>query len=311
MNRKCQRGVALVLVVWVATLLLAIAGSFLYSTRTDAAAMRNSALLARAESIALGAVARALLEVQKPAGLPGVWRRSPLPREWLFEGATVRLTLLDESAKIDLNSANDALLLSLLRSTGMGPDESARVLDAILDWRDADAFRRPNGAEEREYAEAGLSWRPANQPFQTLEEVRLVLGLSPDAYRRIVPMSTVHSRLPGINPHHAPRDVLLLLPNVTEELVDAYIGERDAALQAGAQPPAFAAAGAYASYAPSSAVTVRAEVVLAEGIARTWEAVAIVTPQFARRPYALLAWREATMPPRQGLPDEEGRSGAR
>lgn len=311
MNRKGQRGVALVLVVWVATLLLAIAGSFLYSTRTDAGAMRNAALLARAEAIALGAVARALLEVQKPAGLPGVWRRGPVPRQWLFEGAKVRVTLTDESAKLDINSANDALLRSLLRSTGMDPDESARVLDAILDWRDADSLRRPNGAEEREYAEAGLAWRPANQPFQAVEELRLVLGLSPTAYQHIAPMSTVYSRLPGINPHQASRDVLLLLPNVTEESVDAYISERDAALESGVQPPAFAAAGGYASYAPSNAVTVRAEVVLAEGITRSWEAVAIVTPQFPRRPYALLAWREETLPARWATRDAQGLVGAR
>lgn len=309
--RKRQAGIALVLVVWVATLLLAIGASFLYATRTDARAMRNAATLAKAEAYALAAVARALLEAQKPAGSPGAWRRSPLPRDWPFEGAAIRITLLDESAKIDVNSANDSVLLSLLRTVGgMGADEAAQVLDAILDWRDADSLRRPNGAEEREYAEAGLGWRPSNQPFQSLEEVQLVLGLSPDVYRRIAPMITVHSRLPGVNPHYASRDVLLALPNVTEEQVDAYIAERDAAFEASVQPPAFAAAGPYANYSPSSAVRVRVEVGTEDGAWRAWEAVGVLTPQFPQRPYALLAWRELAKP-RIPAPAAEGEAVAR
>jgi len=35
-TRGSESGIALILVVWVVTLLLAISGSFLYATRTDA-----------------------------------------------------------------------------------------------------------------------------------------------------------------------------------------------------------------------------------------------------------------------------------
>ena len=58
--------------------------------------------------------------------------------------------------------------------------------------------------------------------------------------------------------------------------------------------PVFTAAGAYATYAQATAITVRAEVHLERGIAVTREAVAVLTPQFPRRPWTLLAWREVS-----------------
>ncbi len=52
--RSRERGIALVLVIWVVTLLMVIAGSFLYAMRTDARAARNAALIARGEAVRPG-----------------------------------------------------------------------------------------------------------------------------------------------------------------------------------------------------------------------------------------------------------------
>ena len=43
----------------------------------------------------------------------------------------------------------------------LGEEEAAKLLDAVLDWRDPDSLKRPNGAEESDYAQAGLKgdWR--------------------------------------------------------------------------------------------------------------------------------------------------------
>ena len=68
-----------------------------------------------------------------------------------------------------------------------------------IDWRDADDLKRPNGAEEPEYRAAGLDYKPANAPFQAIEELQLVLGMRPDIYRRLAPSITVFSRSPGVN----------------------------------------------------------------------------------------------------------------
>jgi general secretion pathway protein K len=289
-----ERGVALVLVIWVVTLLLVIAGSFLYAMRTDARASRNAALIARGDAIAHAAISRALLELFKPQGSPEVWRREGEARDWSFDGARVKVRLTDESAKIDINSANNELLKGLFRYAGMGEEEAAKLLDAVLDWRDPDSLTRPSGAEEPQYTQAGLKGRPANYPFQSTEELQLVLGMRAETYQRIAPMITVYSRQSGVNPHLAQRSVLLALPGVTAEAVDLFIAEREAARKEGRFPPVFAAAGPYASYAQTAAASVRVDVVLEGGVVVAREAVALLTPQYPRRPYTFLAWREAS-----------------
>lgn len=105
-------------------------------------------------------------------------------------------------------------------------------------------------------------------------------------------MITVYSRQAGVNPHLAQRDVLLAIPAVTEEQVDAFLAERESAQAGRRVPPIFMAAGTYASYAQVSAVSIRADVSLDEGITVSREAVAMLTPQYPRRPYTFLAWRE-------------------
>lgn len=290
--RRGQRGVALVLVIWVVTLLMVIAGSFLYAMRTDARAARNAAVLARAEALAQAAVARAVLELFKPQGSPEVWKREGEPRRWAFEGARITVRLTDESAKIDVNTANNELLKGLFRHAGATEEEAARLLDAVLDWRDGDSLTRPLGAEEPEYARAGLRGRPANYPFQSTEELQLVLGMRPEWYQRIASMITVYSRQTGVNPHLAQRAVLLAIPGVTAEAADLFLAERETAAREGRAVPVFGAAGPYASYIQTPAATVTVDVELQDGASLVREAVVLLTPQFPRRPYTMLAWRE-------------------
>ena len=60
----------------------------------------------------------------------------------------------DETAKIDLNAAGEVLLRGLFTSVGgADPDLALRLVDAVMDWRDADDLRRPNGAEAAELRE--------------------------------------------------------------------------------------------------------------------------------------------------------------
>src|SRR5262249_9326365 len=138
--------------------------------------------------------------------------------------AWITSVAVDESAKIDINTAADVLLKGLLQHIGgLDQDAAQKLLEAIADWRDADDLRRPNGAEEPEYRAAGLKYRPSNAPFETVGELQRVLGMTPELFAKIADSLTVYSRQPGINTATASRDVLLSLPNATPEMVDAYI----------------------------------------------------------------------------------------
>ncbi len=295
MTARGQRGVALVLVMWVAVLLTVIASSFIVERRSETLVIGNSISIGRAEAIANAGISRAIFEMYRTDNAPEAWKRDGTVQDWAFEGVPVKVEIRDESAKIDINTAADALLRGLFLSLGIADDEASKIVDAILDWRDPDSLRRPNGAEEPEYRAAGLDYKPANAPFQAIEELQLVLGMRPDIYRRIAPSITVFSRQPGVNPQLASREVLLALPGVTTEMVDEYIARREAARQAGQPLPAFTQAGPYsASY--TMVATVRSEARLEDGTVFSREAVVLLRPT-PRKVATFVAWRESTAAP--------------
>jgi len=294
MRPRRQQGVALVLVMWVAILLTVIASSFIVERRTETLIVRNSHSMARAEAIADAGVQRALYELYRTDNAPDAWKRDGMPHLWSFDEVPVKVEIRDESAKIDLNTAADALLRGLFVSVGLNDEEATRLVDAILDWRDSDSLKRPNGAEEAEYRAAGLSYRPANAPFQAIEEIQLVLGMRPEIYRRIAPSITVYSRQAGVNAQLATREVLLAIPGVTSDMVDTYIAQREAALAQGQPAPAFAQGAAFAS-SFTMVASVRSEARLDDGTVFVRDAVALMRP-VPRRVVTFLAWRESSAP---------------
>jgi general secretion pathway protein K len=305
--KRRQQGVALVLVLWASILLLVIASSFIVERRTEAMVVVNSVSIARAEGAADAGIYRAVFDAYRTDNGPDKWKRDGTRYDWTFDGVPVRVEVRDESAKIDVNTASDALLRGLFVSVGLSDDDANALLDAVVDWRDADSFKRPRGAEEAEYQAAGLPYRPANAPFQAIEEVQLVLGMRPEIYRRIAPSITVFSRQSGVNAQLASRDVLLAIPGVTAELVDAYIAQREDARANGQPLPQFPQAGAYAS-AYSMVVSIRAQSQLDDGTVFSREAVALMRPQ-PHRPVTFVAWRESTAMP-ETTPDAATPPGA-
>lgn len=290
------RGVALVIVLWIITLLSLISASFIRTMRTDIHIVTNSVARAKAETIADAAIHRALYELYKPANILDRWIPDGTTRQWQHQDATVNLIMTDESGKIDINTASDALLRGLLKSQDVAEQQVLELSDAIADWRDADSAKRINGAEEADYAAAGLSYKPTNIPFQTIEELKLVLGMTPALYQKLAPLITIYSRLPGINAQIATREVLRAIPNVTEEQIDAYLQLREAA-RANKQPiPIFAAGAPYLSGNTGGfIVNLRADARLPEGTAFIREAIAIRHAN-PKRPFAFLVWRESREP---------------
>ena len=289
-----QRGIALVLVLWLTALLTVIAGGFAYAMRNEAQAARNTMSQAQARALADGAIARTAFELMRPRTIPGVWAADGLVHAWDEDGMRVTASAVDESGKIDLNAAPDALLNSLLQTAGqVDADTAARLVDVIEDWKDADDFRRPNGAEAAEYQAAGLPYKPANAAFETVADVQRVLGMTPALFARLAGSLTVYSGAPGISPQFASRTVLMALPGATDAIVDTYLAQRAAALAAGQPLPVLPLAGAGA---PVNVWRVRAEVTAPDGVVFVREAVMRQSPDPRRLP-TVLAWQEGERTP--------------
>ncbi|NJM34152.1 MAG: general secretion pathway protein GspK, partial [Rhodomicrobium sp.] len=147
--------------------------------------------------------------------MPGHIRRFPLGGQAAACAApgegVLHIAIFDEAARIDVNVASLPVLQALLAGLGQPPENAAALADAIIDYRDNDNQPRAQGAEQAEYASAGLGWPPKNAPFQSFDELGQVLGMTPALLEALRPHLGVHSGLAGIDPAHASSDLIGLL----------------------------------------------------------------------------------------------------
>ena len=223
-RRRDEGGIALVAVLWVFILLSLVAASVASTTRTELRIARNMVSAAVAEAAADAAVIRAAMVLAAQRGRPGEWRTDGTPRILRIGDVDVTLTLQDEGGRIDLNAAGYDLLENALRAAA-GP-EAESLAAAIVDWRDGDDFVTPGGGEDGAYAGRGYPYGAKDAPFDSVDELRQVMGVTPQIYARIAPLFTVYSNSPGIDPAVAPRAVLLALPQFDAATVDDLMAAR-------------------------------------------------------------------------------------
>lgn len=222
---QSSKGVALILVLWITTLLTIMASSFALTIQRETAIISGIKKTAEASAIADAGIHSAIVMLLSN-DLDYRWYGYNSLYEIDFAGHRVRILITDESGKIDINRTNKEQLLEILISINVERPEADSLSDAIVDWRDKDDVPTYNGAEKQHYDDAGLKYEPRNDLFSSIEELQLVLGMRPEIYKRLENMISIHSNNVRINPASAPRNVLLTLPNVEVEMVEEYIQQR-------------------------------------------------------------------------------------
>jgi general secretion pathway protein K len=196
MSDRREEGIALIAVLWTLMLLSIIAAALSLETHSSTRIARNMAENAVARAAADAGIQRALLDLEASTGAPtaaGRFRTDGTVYGWQFANCMVHISVKDEAFKIDLNKAPEALLAALFASVGVDPGKAQSLADAIADFRDADNLTHPQGAEEAEYRDAGLAWGPKNAPFQTVEELQQVFGMTAEIYKRVASDLSVYS----------------------------------------------------------------------------------------------------------------------
>jgi general secretion pathway protein K len=201
-----ETGVALVLVLWVLTLLGIIAMSFSKSMRTETELARQLTLSAQARALAEAGIYRGILDLLR-------FRRDPQAK-WQANGTVykvmklghgeIRIAIQDEAGRVDLNTAQKPVIEGLLRGVGVDDQARAAIPDAIIDWRDPDNLRQLQGAEDEDYQAAGRSYGAKDGSFSCVEELQQVLGMTPALYRKLAPLLTVHSHRSNVDINLAP-----------------------------------------------------------------------------------------------------------
>lgn len=212
-----QRGVAIVAVMWIVSALAILASVVAYATRVE---LRQTQLLRdRAVVAALGdgAINLAIAGMQSgsPAGDGLLWRR------YTIDGTTVHVRLIPATGLINLNTAPETLLRDTFQyAAGINEEHALSLAHRVIDWRDADDDPLPQGAENEDYYAAGRPEGARNGLFVVNEDLRQVLGLSPDIYDSLSGLINVYpSGNSGVNPAAAPPEVLAILARGNDEAV--------------------------------------------------------------------------------------------
>ncbi len=274
-----QRGVALVMVLWLVVLLGVIAASHSRNVRLETGLAFNQLEAARARALADTGLNHAIMGLLMP-DIEQPWPLEGSPIALADENGALTVSVRDAHGLVDLNAASAAVLEALLAGAGIDERDRLALVDAILDWRDTDDLRRLQGAEDGDYRLAGMDWGARDGAFASTDELRYVMGMTRELYNRLAPYLTTHSRQAGVKLDYAPA-----------ALVAALTGNDEAA---GAQrpPPADATkTRATANQARTGTYHIHVQATSPGGARASLQAVVQVTGS-ADTPYRILSWRE-------------------
>ncbi|MCF1182406.1 general secretion pathway protein GspK [Marichromatium gracile] len=229
MSAPRQRGVALLLVLWVLALLTVMAAGLTATGRSELALVDNALAAARFRAAADAALAEVALRLTLPPGrLDGpVWRGDARPHPWSFGGERLEVRIQDLGGLIDLNRADPARLADLLRVLGVEPGRAERLAAVIVDWRDGDALTRVGGAEDADYRALGRPFGARDGDLPLVDELALLPGMTPELAAALAPLTRVTGDAGGIVRAFAPAAVLAALDGIGLEQAQALRAARE------------------------------------------------------------------------------------
>lgn len=241
-----QRGVALIMVLLAMALVVLMAGGMMHKQGMRIFKTQHYLSQQQGQSVALGAevFAGQILKKDYEDDKENS-DMSDSPEEFwsaysailpLDDNGVAEVQIDDLGGRINLNDLIDEQgqvhqmtlerLNRLFRVLGI-IDVSA---DALIDWMDSD--EQPvsaYGAEDGQYLVQDPSYRAANQPFSSVTELRLIAGMTEEAYDLLRPHVTV---LPvqglGINVNMASAEVLRSLhDDISQQSAEILIEKRE------------------------------------------------------------------------------------
>ncbi len=194
-----SRGVALIMVLWIITILTVVVLEFSFAMRTEVNIAKNFKEELQLYAIAEGGVQQVIAElilkhdprVQQLRKTMKTEEATPERKEWVpdgrpyavqFDQGECELRIMSESGKININTVSEMMLRKVIGNLGLEGEKRDVVVDSILDWRDADDFLRINGAENDYYQSLKEPYRCKNANLDTIEELLLVKGVTPELF---------------------------------------------------------------------------------------------------------------------------------
>lgn len=177
------------------SLLTVLCLSVMHAARRHGQLARASFDTIRQRELADSALRLAIIELSAPP--PRTASISVGGRTFDVFGESASVTVMFEAGRIDLNYADEFLLAAAFGGNGFDEQEAHDLAAKIIDWRDVDDTRRDGGAERDDYRDAGRTSGPRNGPFETVSELKQVLGTD-EITDPLLEAFTVYSHSPTV-----------------------------------------------------------------------------------------------------------------
>lgn len=243
-----ERGVALVIVLWVLVVLSLLIGGFAFTMHVETQVASFSRKEFKADALARSGIEVARLQLLAHSKTPAEAGFEALSQPWaaneemyvnqeLGDGK-FNVTVVDEESRLPINQLGEEQLRRLLRMLDADLLDADSVVDSILDWLDPDDLSRLNGTESDYYRTLPVPYRAKNGPMDCIDELLLIRGVTPELYNGL-PASDRRMARPGlkdlfttsssgrININTAPALVLRAALDLDEPQVAALLERRN------------------------------------------------------------------------------------
>lgn len=245
-----ERGVALIIVLWIFVFLSVVAFEFSAATREEAAAALRFDDETQGYYLAVAGFERGLYDFLNQQGNPISAQKEPQKND-LFDGrwreqelgdGRYRVKLVDESGKININRVSEETLRRVFANLGIDDARRDILVDSIMDWRDADDLHRVNGAENDYYTSLTPGYTAKNGPLDTIEDLLWIRGVTHELFFGASETSgtteqqtghiglrdifTVDSPIDRVNLRTASAEVIHALMGISLEKSRAFVEER-------------------------------------------------------------------------------------
>jgi general secretion pathway protein K len=192
-----EAGFALLVVLWSLVLISLIVTQLMSDGRLEAQRIANGRIGVTGQAAVDGAIDEALFHLLDQS--EHHWAADGAPHDIWIGGVRVTVVATNEADKVNPNIAPKELMSALLHRVGVAQREAVQIANAIENWR-----TQAGDSNDQAAAYRAMGYLPPGTPFQSVEEIALVAGVTPDLLIRLMPHLQVYRALlprsSGIDP---------------------------------------------------------------------------------------------------------------
>ncbi len=216
-----QGGAVLIFALWVLSFLTVLAVSVAAGIRQKMVLVKRIDERSRMAYVTQAGIKQAVTHIRQhmadngnvytPALKAALHNNPSLLSNIDLNGDHVDVSIVDEGAKINLNTVTKPVLTALIvRVLSLRDDEAANLAESLLDWRQYGEGSQKGFFSDDYYANLQYPYPKKDAAYQTADEMLLVKGMTKERFIRLRPFVTIYGE-GRVNINTAPKEVLAAL----------------------------------------------------------------------------------------------------